>query len=204
MLRVTWEWIGAEPALDIANTIGISGGDRYDLLEPAGEFDRWATEAEKSPALSRGEAGAIRGSRSRILALRQHIRDVLFAVAAGEKLPGDAVAELNRASRRSPTWPEVGDAGRLAERSAGTATDRLLAEYARSAMQIVVDGAAHLRVCPAPSCGMFFRPRRTDQHWCSVQCGSRARVARHYAAHKSKIALPQNQAVARRASRRGR
>jgi predicted RNA-binding Zn ribbon-like protein len=31
---------------------------------------------------------------------------------------------------------------------------------------------------------MFYRPGRTDQHWCSPQCGSRARVARYYRAHK--------------------
>ncbi len=191
MLRVTWQWLGAEPALDVANTIGVSSGDWYDMLEPTGEFDRWATEAEKSRALSRDEAGAIRRARSQILALRQHIRDVLFAVAADEKLPKRAVAELNRASRRSPTWLELGDDARLAERAAGTGADQLLAKYARSATQIAVDGGTHLRVCPAPSCGMFFRPQRTDQRWCSVPCGSRARVARHYTAHKSKTPLPQ-------------
>lgn len=204
MLRVTWEWLGAEPALDIANSIGVSSGTAYDMLEPAGEFDRWAAVAEKSPALTRQEARAIRRSRSAIIALRRHIRDILLAVAAGDKPPTRAVTQLNRVSRRSPTWLELGDDARLAERTTGTATDRLLAKYARSAMEIAVDGAAHLRVCPAPSCGMFFRPRRTDQHWCSLPCGSRARVARHYAVHKSNAALSQGSVrnvVADRASR---
>jgi predicted RNA-binding Zn ribbon-like protein len=67
----------------------------------------------------------------------------------------------------------------------GTPVERLLAEYARSTMAIVADGASTLRVCGAPSCGMFYRPRRRQQRWCSTPCGNRARFARHYARQTS-------------------
>lgn len=185
MLQVTWEWVAIdEPALDVANTVAISGGVAHDLLEPAGEYERWAEAAAASPALDADAGAALRAARSRVLALREPIRAVLFATAAGEPLPRAAVTELNRASRKAPAWRELARSGELHDRVAGGAADRLLAQYARSAMDIANRGAERLRVCPAPSCGMLYRPSRRDQHWCSRQCGTRARVARHYAARR--------------------
>ena len=43
MLDVTWEWIALDKAaLDVANTVAVEKGVEHDLLEPAGEFGRWA------------------------------------------------------------------------------------------------------------------------------------------------------------------
>jgi predicted RNA-binding Zn ribbon-like protein len=184
MLRVTWEWLGREPALDIANTVAVSNGVEHDLIAAEGEYERWAATAAESPALDPDLARALPEARPQVLALREPIRDVLAATAGGDRLSDAAVTELNRVSRRAPAWLELGGDGDLSERAAGNAADRLLAVYARSAMEIATEGAARLRVCPAPSCGMFYRPSRTDQHWCSTQCGTRARVARHYHAHR--------------------
>jgi predicted RNA-binding Zn ribbon-like protein len=180
MLRVTWEWLGSGAALDLANTVAVVYGVERDLLEPDGEYQRWVVAAATSSPLEADAAAAIVDARPRILALREPIREVLFAVAAGDSLPGVAVAELNRVSRRSPLWAELSPEGRTRERAAGGAVDRLLATYARSAIEVANDGATRLRVCPAPSCGMLFRPGRSDQRWCSLQCGTRARVAQHY------------------------
>ena len=185
MLDVTWEWIGIyEPALDVANTIAISGGVAHDLLEPEGEYERWAEAAAASPGLEADAADALRRARACVLALREPIRAVLFATAAAAPLPRPAVTELNRASRNAPTWLELTRSGELQDRLAGSAIDRLLARYARSAMSVASEGPDRLRVCPAPSCGMLYRPSRRDQHWCSHQCGTRARVARHYASRR--------------------
>ena len=180
MLRVTWEWLGAEAALDLANTIAVSGGIEHDLLASEGEFERWAAAAAASPALDSDDAGAVATERERVLALRAPIRQILAATAAGEAPPQAAVAAVNRVSRASPTWLELDTDGRVRDRADGNPGDRVLAGYARSAAKIASEGAARLRICPAPSCGMFFRPGRRDQHWCSSQCGTRARVARHY------------------------
>lgn len=180
MLRVTWEWIGFEEALDVANTVAVANGVEHDLLAPEGEYERWAAAAAASPALDPEQAGVLVEARRRVLALREPIRRVIAATAAGERPPRASVAELNRVSRASPTWIELGSDGELRHRARGGAVDRLLATYARSALAIAAEGAARLRRCPAPSCGMFYRPTRADQHWCSKQCGTRARVARHY------------------------
>jgi predicted RNA-binding Zn ribbon-like protein len=180
VLQVTWEWLGGEPALDLANTVAISNGEPRDLLEPEGEYERWATElAARSPLLDADGAALLIKARPDLLRLRVPIRQVLAAAAAGEELPQAAVAALNRASRAVPSWPELDTHAAVHQRARGSATERLLAEYARSAMEIAAEGSAHLRACPAPSCGMFYRPTRQDQRWCSTQCGTRARVARH-------------------------
>jgi predicted RNA-binding Zn ribbon-like protein len=177
---VTWEWLGRDAALDVANTVAVSSGEAHDLLAPDGEYERWAEAAARSPSLGDDLGAALVESRPRILALREQIRDVLFATAAGDPLPQAAVAELNRVSRKAPAWLELSPAGNAYESAAGSAAERLLAVYARSTMEIVARGPAQLRVCGAPSCGMFYRPSRKRQRWCSTQCGTRARVARHY------------------------
>jgi predicted RNA-binding Zn ribbon-like protein len=181
MLHVTWEWLGSDPALDVANTVAISNGEPHDLLEPKGEYERWATEAAaRSPLLDAEESSLLVKARPELIELRARIRDVLAAVAAGEDLPAAAVAALNRTSRAAPSWLELDLDGAVRERGRGRAVDRLLAAYAHSAMEVAAEGSARLRVCPAPSCGMYYRPTRQDQRWCSLQCGTRARVARHY------------------------
>jgi predicted RNA-binding Zn ribbon-like protein len=183
MIRVTWEWLGGELALDLANTVTVSNGVEYDLLAPYGEYERWAARASGSPALAVEEAEALIGARARVLRLRESIRRVLSATAAGEPRPQASVGELNRTCRRSARWLELTRSGELCERSSADAAGRLLAAYARSAIEIAAAAPDSLRRCAAPSCGMFYRPRRKAQRWCSTPCGTRARVARHYRAH---------------------
>jgi predicted RNA-binding Zn ribbon-like protein len=66
--------------------------------------------------------------------------------------------------------------------------ERVLAAIADSAIEILAGpDRARLRICKAPSCGMFFLEGRAGQQWCTVSCGNRARVARHY--KRSKPAL---------------
>ena len=189
MLDVTWEWIALDKsALDVANTVAVEKGEEHDLLAPDGEYERWAAAAARSPELSPHETAAIDVARPRVLELREHIRAVFRATAAGEPLPKTALAGLNDASRAAPGWPELVDDRLIEQCALGDAVDRLLADYARSAMEIAADGSSRLRVCEAPSCGMFYRPRRRQQRWCSEPCGNRARFARHYRAHRGSTA----------------
>jgi predicted RNA-binding Zn ribbon-like protein len=180
MLRVTWQWLGREAALDVANTVAVSNGIEHDLLAPPGEYERWAAAAAQSPEVEPGHADTLVAARPRLLELRRGIRQLLTASVAGRPLPKAAIAELNGISHECPAWLELSHEGQLRERARGNAAERLLAVYARSAMEIAAEGPGRLRVCPAPSCGMFYRPTRDRQRWCSKQCGTRARVARHY------------------------
>jgi predicted RNA-binding Zn ribbon-like protein len=184
MFEVTWEWIALDrAALDVANTVAVDRGVAHDLLAPDGEYERWAQAAARSPELAPDEAAALAVARPRLLGLREHIRAVLHATAADQPLPRSAVAALNSASRAAAQWPELGQDRQIQQHALGDAVQRLLAHYARSTMELAAGGSARLRVCGAPSCGMFYRPRRRQQRWCSEPCGTRARVARHYRAH---------------------
>jgi predicted RNA-binding Zn ribbon-like protein len=186
MFNVTWDWIALyEPALDVANTVGVEKSVEQDLLMLEGEYTRWAAAAARSPELTNEETAAIAVARRDLLKIRPHIRAVLKATAAGEPLPAAAVATLNKASRAAPHWTGIGPDGQLEEHAQGSAVERLLAKYARSAMAIAAEGDVKLRVCGAPSCGMFFHPRRHEQRWCSEPCGNRARFARHYARQRA-------------------
>jgi predicted RNA-binding Zn ribbon-like protein len=186
MLHVTWEWLGQDPALDIANTVAVVEGDEHDMVADVSEYERWAAAEASALGFDSEEEGALVRARPRLLELRTRVRALIAARAEGRPLPGAATAELNRASRAAPEWLELDAAsGRLGRGSRARAADLLIAAYARAAMAVVAsDASGEVRRCPAPSCGMFFRPSRSDQHWCSQQCGSRARVARHYRAHK--------------------
>jgi predicted RNA-binding Zn ribbon-like protein len=181
-MHVTWEWLGREPALDVADTVAVVEGIEHDLLAPPGEYERWAAAEAESAELDRDQAGALVPARARVLGVRKPIRELLAATAAGEPPPKTAITELNRVSREAPGWLELDPSGDVRRRELGNAADRLLATYARSAMEVAADGPARLRVCRAPSCGLFYRPGRSDQRWCSVACGTRARVARRYRA----------------------
>ncbi len=59
--------------------------------------------------------------------------------------------------------------------------DWLLAAIARSAAEIIVEGAqARLRICANPGCGLFFsdNSRTRRRRWCSMAiCGNRHKVA---------------------------
>ena len=186
MLDVTWEWIAIyEPALDLANTVAVEKGVEHDLLTLDDEYRHWAAAAAQSPELAPDETTALAVARPSLIKLREPIRAVLKATAAGEPLAIAAIAALNKASRAAPHWAEIGADVQLEERAQGSAVERLLAKYARSAIGITAEGEAKLRVCGAPSCGMFYRPRRRQQSWCSEPCGNRARFARHYARQAS-------------------
>ncbi|HEX2295732.1 MAG TPA: ABATE domain-containing protein [Actinomycetota bacterium] len=187
MLRVTWEWLGQGPALDLADTVTIVDGEEHDLLAPEGEYARWARlEAELLPE---GSFAVLCKGRRELMDLRAVVREVLGTVAAGERPPRRLLAELNRVSRGAPEWLEI-DPAEAALRPVTTAggLERVLARYARSAMELVADESERLRRCPAPSCGMFYLSTRPSQRWCSTQCGTRARVARHYAGRRRKTA----------------
>jgi predicted RNA-binding Zn ribbon-like protein len=180
MIRVTWEWLGQGPALDLANTVSIVEGNEHDLIESKPEYGRWArSEARFLPA---GSLRVLQSARSELMELRMAVRELLAAVAAGERPRPALLTSLNRVSRRAPHWLEIGVDRELhlREENSGTTVDELLAGYARSAMEIVVGEETQLRRCPAPSCGMFFLSGRAAQQWCSTQCGTRARVARYY------------------------
>jgi predicted RNA-binding Zn ribbon-like protein len=176
-----WEWLGAPLAVDLANSlVQIRPGLTRDLLASDDALDDWLEhEAGRvpRPARSGQRLVAFRG-------LRDAVYQLLSAAALGEPMPRVAIQTVNAASGRSHGNPRLalrGGVARAELAGAGTPLDRALAAIARSAIEFLSGPERErLRVCPAPSCGMFFLAR-ARQKWCSTACGNRARAARHYA-----------------------
>ena len=180
MIKVTWEWLGQGAALDLADTVTIEDGRERDLIVSPQSYERWARE--EAGFLPESLAGPLREGRRQMLDLRTVIRNVIGAVATGARPTRSPIERLNRISGSSPEWTELDPTSlELRTSTSGRAMDRLLAWYARSALSVVATQRDQVRRCPAPSCGMFYVRSRPSQRWCSPQCGSRARVARHYA-----------------------
>lgn len=115
-------------------------------------------------------------------ALRDAVHDALAGAVEPGRAPAEAVRELNAASAAVPTWPALDEGGlvRRTEAAAASVTARILAEIARSAIELL-GGPDRSRVRACASCGRFFLAARPGQVWCSAGCGNRARVARHRA-----------------------
>jgi hypothetical protein len=82
MLRVTWEWLGQEPALDLANTVAVVNGVDRDLLAPAGAYDRWAAAEGTAARLPPADVARLLEAQPQMLRLRDVIRQALAASAA--------------------------------------------------------------------------------------------------------------------------
>jgi len=186
VIHVTWEWLGQGVALDLADTVAIEDGLEHDLIATSPGYERWA--AREATFLPHGSVALLKRARTELVDLRTALRDVLAAVAAHRSPPAAAVDRLNRASRSAPTWIEL-DALSMSARDGSSAdeVDALVATFAHSAIELVATQKDRLRRCPAPSCGMFYVSTRAQQRWCSGQCGTRARVARHYRARHQRL-----------------
>ena len=158
-----FRWLGEPLAIDLANTVMVvRDGEEVDLL--AADLERWL-DAERERLAGTPE-------RERLLALRDAVREVLAAAADGGPLPASALARVNAASAAAPVAPQLTADGSREE----LAPADPLAAIARSAIDVVA--RERVRICGAPSCGMFFLGAR---RWCCAACGNRARAARHYA-----------------------
>lgn len=177
-----FRWLGEPLALDLANTVMVVREDDVDLIASRDGLRRWL-DAERSRL---GDCAFALGHAAEIHRVRDATRALLAATVAGRAAPDWAVEYLNELSAASPVAPQLERRGRelrLEERAGGgDALPRLLGALARSAISLVTGpDRARLRVCGAPSCGMFFIGAR---RWCCAACGNRARAARHYRRHR--------------------
>ena len=175
----TMPWLGFPLAVDLANTVVVTGRGDVDLLTSEEELDVWvAAEADRAP-----EADAARGRLADVRSLREHLRTLLYAAAEGRPLPSAAVAVVNAASAAAPRYAVL----RHGRQDEVVLTDddfaRFRAVVARSAIEVLgTSTRVLLDVCRAPSCGMLFLRSSARQKWCCDSCGNRARVARFAAA----------------------
>jgi predicted RNA-binding Zn ribbon-like protein len=189
MAQPPWYWLSEPLAMDFANTIHRRGMVDEDHLRSGADVASWCAH-EPAGRVPRVTARAAARRLDEIRALRDDVHAVLRATVDGAPLPGAAVARINAQARALPIVAQIGDrpGDRRAQPAARTnAVDELLARVAADAIETVGSGGSDaVRFCDAPSCGGFFAPERANQRWCDESCGTRARVARHAAAHRGR------------------
>ena len=188
MPQPPWYWLSEPLAMDFANTIHRRGMVDHDHLRTGADVASWCEH--EPPRVPRVTARAASARMAEIRGLRDDVHAVLRATVDATPLPGAAVGRINARARALPIVAQIGDGpGDRRETTAtrAAAVDELLARVAADAIVIVGDGGTGaVRFCDAPSCGGFFAPERANQRWCDDSCGTRARVARHAAAHRGR------------------
>lgn len=192
-------------AVEFANTwYAVRGKEREGVGTPA-ELARWLDEhgspaeadAEDGDDGDDGDDGADGAVHADIdenavrdfLILRDAIRSLLHAAAAGEPLPEADTAAVNKASELAPRWPVLAGTAEsgygVIERAEAGPLPSARARIARDAIALL-GGAFRedVRACHAPGCVQYFIKDHPRREWCSAACGNRARVARHYTKSK--------------------
>lgn len=184
-------------AVEFANTLYAERGRLREGLESPDRLTAWLeahAAALGAPVRDRGgEAEAATGvvtsaDMATFMALRDAIRALIRAEIDAVPPDADALALLNRAAAAVPSWPVLlrqGDRYEVVVRSGGPALATALGALASDAMELLGgDSARALRACQGPGCIQFFVKDHPRRKWCSLSCGNRARVARHYSRHR--------------------
>jgi len=179
--------IGEPLPVEFANSLYASEGGDIDFLATPAHIQKWfelaAAEVPFPTRLSGAEANALRE-------LRDAIRAVLRAVAAGTVPGSDNVAMLNRYAARAPWsvhlgWNHAGSPV-ATERRHGTTVDTVLGRLAGEAIVVVAGPSGPLiRQCTGPGCAMLFVKDHHKRRWCHHSCGHRARQANYYRRKKA-------------------
>jgi predicted RNA-binding Zn ribbon-like protein len=135
-------------------------------------------------ALSGSDPDAAQTLLSRSMDLRDSLRKIFGAMVRKEGIAPEWTEPVNRILRITEGHDELvlaGNGWKMEFMAREGGLDWLLAAIARSAAEIIVEGAqARVRVCANPVCGLFFsdHSRTHRRRWCSMAvCGNRNKVA---------------------------
>ena len=182
--------VGGRLAVDFANIPSYPGNPAEQLSwEELISFLQAAriVSAERGSslmALSGTDPGAAQALLSRAVNLRDALRKAFAALVKKEEVVPECVDPINQILRITEGHDELvfdGQDWKLEFQAREGGLDWLLAAIARSAAEIVVEGAhARLRACANSACGLFFsdKSRTRRRRWCSMAvCGNRHKVA---------------------------
>jgi predicted RNA-binding Zn ribbon-like protein len=186
----TYPLLGGRLAIDFANIPSFPGAPAQRLSwEEMIAFLQAAriVSAERGAslmALSGSDPGAAQALLSRGVNLRDTLRKAFGAMVRKEVVTREGTEPINRILRITEGHDELvaeGNLWKMEFQAREGGLDWLLAAIARSAAEIIVEGAqARLRMCANPGCGLFFsdKSRTHRRRWCSMAvCGNRHKVA---------------------------
>ncbi len=143
-------------------------------------------------ALSGSDPEAAQTLLSRSVRLRDALRRAFGAMVRKEGVAREWAEPINQILRITEGHDELifeGNSWKMQFQAREGGLDWLLAAVARSAAEIIVEGAqARLRICANPACGLFFtdNSRTHRRRWCSMAiCGNRHKVASFARRHAS-------------------
>jgi predicted RNA-binding Zn ribbon-like protein len=181
--------IGEPLALDLVNTCPHTPDGPVDLLATRAGLAAWLdAQAERLPSpLTRPSEAEVR----RVVALRGHIATAIDHARRSQRPPQSSLKALTEAQKAAPMWQLLtwnGQAVTSTPERAGDAADRLLADLAYAATDLLTDHRVTLiRRCAGPDCTVLFLPDNPRRTWCSpTLCGNRVRVARYYQRHNKR------------------
>jgi predicted RNA-binding Zn ribbon-like protein len=182
--------LGGRLAIDFANIPSYPGAPAQNLSwEELIGFLQAAqiVSAERGASLSAlpgSDPDAAQTLLSRSVRLRDALRKIFSAMVRKEDVAREWPEPINQILRITEGHDELvfdGSTWRMEFQAREGGLDWLLAAVARSAAEIIAEGAqARLRMCANPGCGLFFsdNSRTHRRRWCSMAiCGNRHKVA---------------------------
>jgi predicted RNA-binding Zn ribbon-like protein len=186
--------IGERLAVDFANTAHIPSELSWDKLIHFLEATKIISPDRSTQLLGLPESdpqtaeALLRKARR----LSASARLLFSAMVRKQKIAAEWIESLNDVLRITEGHDELvreGGAWQMQFIARESGLDWLLAAVARSAAEIVAEGAgARLRVCANLDCGLFFydESRTRRRRWCSMAvCGNRSKVAAFARKHAS-------------------
>jgi len=187
-------FVGGRLCVDFANTVYAPGSphgalrdfnDVVAFLEAAGAANGGETRRLRELARA-SRRRSVTTAFARALAIRDMLRALLAAVAAGERVRPQWVGLVNEILRSELAYPQLvareGDWTLAPVVSQGDPCAALV-PVARSAAELIQEGpAAPIRKCASPTCVLYFYDvsRTGKRRWCSMAvCGNRTKVAAH-------------------------
>jgi predicted RNA-binding Zn ribbon-like protein len=190
--------LGGRLAIDFANIPSYPGAPAQNLSwEELIAFLQTAhiVSAERGAslmALSGSDPEAAQALLSRAVRLRDALRHAFRAMVKKEGITREWSEPINQILRITEGHDELvleGNAWKMEFQAREGGLDWLLAAIARSAAEIIVEGArSRLRMCANPGCDLFFsdNSRTHRRRWCSMAiCGNRHKVASFARRHAS-------------------
>jgi len=182
--------LGGRLAIDFANMPSYPGAPAHHLSwEELVVFLQTSriVSAERGSSLlvlSGTEPDAAQSLLSRSMRLRDALRRAFGAIVRREEIAREWAEPINQILRITEGHDELvlnATSWKMEFQAREGGLDWLLAAIARSAAEIIVEGAqARLRICANPACGLFFsdNSRTHRRRWCSMAiCGNRHKVA---------------------------
>ncbi|WP_035739238.1 CGNR zinc finger domain-containing protein [Glycomyces arizonensis] len=179
----------ARVPLALVNTFHTRRGKTCDDLTAPGQLADWLGSAATELATPLPES-ALRGVTEDDLRdareLRDAVRSIIAAFVDGRVPDGESRRRLNRRAAAAPGWPQLHwDRMPVREHhSDAPPLSAALAEVAGIAVDLFASEAREsITACASPECIRYFAKVDPRRKWCSLECGNRARVTRHYRKH---------------------